>query len=349
MITRYAGIAVALFWITSVTDGQNINLQDLRTKYDDALLVITTEQAESQSALLSAYTNSLNSLRIQMQKAGDLDKLKAIITECTRTDIEKSLPSQISDVSEIKVLEEEYGRKSQQLRVQNATKIRALASQYDTALMGLQKNLTKEGKLNEATEIQIIRKTLQNEELVTSAVALLTGGTTNQLSSNKLQPQDESGKTSKTSTFPSIQEIRSDLFYYIKSNVSGLYLEVYEKNNDIGGRVSLGKKDSAQVWQFYTSAQYPGCYHIKSNVSKLFLDVYAANKDIGGKICQAARHPPQVWRLEPSTKYPGCYHIKSNISGLYLDIDADNAKVGGNIRQAAKDPKQVWTIESTVK
>ncbi|MDD5771896.1 MAG: RICIN domain-containing protein [bacterium] len=133
--------------------------------------------------------------------------------------------------------------------------------------------------------------------------------------------------------------------YYIQSQNSGLYLDVYQANKEVGGKICQAVKHPDQVWRLEPSEKYPGYYYIQSRISGLYLDVYNGNKDVGGRICQAVKHPDQVWRLEPSEKYPGYYYIQSRISGLYLDVYNGNKDDGGRICQAVKHPDQVWKFE----
>jgi hypothetical protein len=141
------------------------------------------------------------------------------------------------------------------------------------------------------------------------------------------------------------QNINTDRDYYIQSQISGLYLDVYMANKDVGGRICQAIKNPDQVWRLEPSERYPGYYYIQSQVSGLYLDVYLANKEVGGKICQAIKNPDQVWRLEPSERYPGYYYIQSKVSGLYLDVYLANKDVGGEICQAIKNPDQVWRLK----
>jgi hypothetical protein len=45
------------------------------------------------------------------------------------------------------------------------------------------------------------------------------------------------------------QNINTDRNYYLQSQVSGLYLDVYQANNDVGGRICQAIKNPEQVWK----------------------------------------------------------------------------------------------------
>lgn len=131
--------------------------------------------------------------------------------------------------------------------------------------------------------------------------------------------------------------------YYIRSNVSGLFLDVYGASKNVGGHIVQALPHPTQVWQLVASASYPGYYHIRSTMSGLFLDVYGGSTTVGGMIVQANQHPSQVWKLEPSDQ-PGHFYIQSRVSGLYLDVHGGNKRVGTPIVQAVKHRNQVWSF-----
>ena len=43
------------------------------------------------------------------------------------------------------------------------------------------------------------------------------------------------------------QQINTDRDYYIQSQISGLYLDVYQANKDVGGKICQAIKNSEQV------------------------------------------------------------------------------------------------------
>ena len=45
------------------------------------------------------------------------------------------------------------------------------------------------------------------------------------------------------------QSINTDRDYYIQSQVSGLYLDVYQANKDVGGEICQAIKNPDQVWR----------------------------------------------------------------------------------------------------
>jgi hypothetical protein len=112
-------------------------------------------------------------LRGKAQKAGDLDKLKAILAEMSRVQTEQSLPTTLSDVQEVRTLSGVYQQRSQEVKTRRAQRIVAVGSQYDKSLDTLQRRLTQEGKLDDATAVQTERKLLPGTEPLATARSLL--------------------------------------------------------------------------------------------------------------------------------------------------------------------------------
>jgi hypothetical protein len=166
-------VLVLLLFACFSASAQQADLGKLKKQYDDSILVIEIETAQSQSALVTAYTNEINVLRNKTQKAGDLDKLKTILAEVARVQAEQTLPSTLPDVSELKAIGAAYQQCCQEAKIRRAQRIVALASQYDKALDTLQRRLTQEGKLDDATAVQAERQTLPASEPLATARTLL--------------------------------------------------------------------------------------------------------------------------------------------------------------------------------
>lgn len=129
-------------------------------------------------------------------------------------------------------------------------------------------------------------------------------------------------------------------FYFVRANVSGLFLDVYGGDKTVGANVVQALPHKDQLWQLVPS-ETAGYYYIQSKVSGLYLDVLGGNQEVGGEVVQAAKHPSQVWRLVPARK-PGYFHIQSKVSGLDLDVYGAAQTVGANVVQANRHDSQVW-------
>lgn len=131
-------------------------------------------------------------------------------------------------------------------------------------------------------------------------------------------------------------------YYYIRSDVSGLFLDVFDASKEVGGKIVQALPNSLQQWQLIP-AETAGYFYIQAKVSGLFLDVYLGSNAVGGKIVQAVKHPAQVWKLIPAYK-PGYYFIQSKVSGLYLDVYLASQLIGADVVQANKNNRQIWSF-----
>jgi hypothetical protein len=86
---------------------------------------------------------------------------------------EQSLPSVLPDVSELKALVSAYQQRSQDAKVRRAQRIVVLATQYEKSMDALQRKLTQEGKLDDATAVQAERQALPASEPLATARTLL--------------------------------------------------------------------------------------------------------------------------------------------------------------------------------
>jgi hypothetical protein len=134
----------------------------------------------------------------------------------------------------------------------------------------------------------------------------------------------------------------SNTYYYIRSDISGLFLDVFGASKDVGGKIVQALPNSLQQWQLIPS-ETPDYFYVQSKVSGLFLDVYLASSAVGGRIVQAPKHPAQVWKIIPALK-PGYYYLQSKVSGLYLDVHAAAQTIGADIVQANRDARQIWSF-----
>lgn len=181
-------VPVVLLCACFAVQAQQADLGKLKKQYEDAYQVIESETAHSQSALVTAYTNELQSLRGKTQKAGDLDKLKTVLAEISRAQTEQSLPAILPDVQDVRTLAEVYRQRSQEVQTRRAQRLVAVASQYDKLLDTLQRKLTQEGKLDAATAVQTERKLLPGTEQFASARSLLASAQPARTSPVKPEP-----------------------------------------------------------------------------------------------------------------------------------------------------------------
>lgn len=165
-----------LFLALAVACG-NSHAQDLESykkKYQDALDKISSDHAEQVQRIKAAYATGLVSAKDQVQAAGDLNKVKATLSEISRFEKDQTLP-QPSDavIPEIDALRANCQKGLDNAAVSRAQAIVNLATGYDRALVALQRDLTRKGDLEKATAVQEERKILAGTELLTSAQAFI--------------------------------------------------------------------------------------------------------------------------------------------------------------------------------
>ena len=171
------GRAKVLLLTTAVAIASNCYAQDLksyRQKYEDGLQKIVADHQQRTGDITKIYSTGLNSLKARVQAAGDLDKLKSVMEEISRFQMAETLPTvEDKPISEVLTLVKDCQSNTEKADTAKAQRIVRLTAQYDKALLGLQKQHTRKGEIDNATAIQEERKALAEAESVTAANALL--------------------------------------------------------------------------------------------------------------------------------------------------------------------------------
>lgn len=170
-ILNIALMAIAVCAATAAE--QQPDIEKARLQYREGMLAIEAKAAKARTALISAYTNDLEAIRARAQQAGDLAKLKAVMAEAARAAGAQTLPDACPDVPEINPIVGEYGARLRDLDLRRAKEIAELAGEYDKRLEALQRRLTQEGKIEEATAVQDERNVAAEAEPVKTARALV--------------------------------------------------------------------------------------------------------------------------------------------------------------------------------
>jgi len=111
-------------------------------------------------ALRPPYLEGLEKLKATAQSRGDLNKAKTTATEIERFKATLSVPSAPAEdtIAEIKTLQTNYNKFFSALEKDMNTRLGALTSRYVQALDRLKLDLTKAGKLDEATAVSEARE-----------------------------------------------------------------------------------------------------------------------------------------------------------------------------------------------
>lgn len=157
---RYAIFLSAILPAFAVAFGQATELVSVKFQHDNSITVIHSARLESEKILAAQYTNALGTLRLKAQSEGDLDKIKEILAETERFQIEHTTPTNTTSSADLKNLAASFMKRSREIEVREATDILKQAEQYDATLAALQKQLTQDGKIEQATAVQEERKTM---------------------------------------------------------------------------------------------------------------------------------------------------------------------------------------------
>lgn len=155
---------------------EQADLKQLKAGYESSLQALDAREIQLKAELIAGYTNGLQAVRSKAQQAGDLDTLKTVLAEVVRATTERSLPTEIPALPEVRTLVLGYRQRLQELAQGWGRNTLAQASHYDKALEALQRKLTQEGKLDEATAVQKERKDLVSSEAVVRARVALGAG-----------------------------------------------------------------------------------------------------------------------------------------------------------------------------
>jgi formylglycine-generating enzyme required for sulfatase activity len=147
---------------------QAADLKSYKDVYDNNLEEIVLGHGPRLAELGQQYLKSLEALRAKVQGDGDLEKTKAVMAEIEKFQKDKNVAAD-STVPEIRKLQAAAAKQMSDMEMDKARKVTTLATQYDAALERLQKELTKAGKLDEATAIQEERNKVKNSDYLLSA------------------------------------------------------------------------------------------------------------------------------------------------------------------------------------
>ena len=160
MFLAVSAIAVQAADLKSYKDVYDRNLEELVLGHGPKLVEIGQQ-----------YGKALEALKATVQGQGDLEKTKAVMAEIERFRKNKGVPpsSLEAEIIEIRNLQVVSNRQMTDLELEKARKVITLATQYDGALDRLQKDLTKAGKLDDATAIQDERNKVKNSDYLLAA------------------------------------------------------------------------------------------------------------------------------------------------------------------------------------
>lgn len=152
---------------------ETIHAKDLAT-YQKQFQATLDKVGEDNPTLLKrlkdGYAERLAAIKQEVQSDGDLDKLKAVQQELSRFEKDQSFPKEDAElIDEIALLANRCHEYIANLQLENAKSVVALAERYDQTLEGLQRELTRGGKIEEASAVQEERKSIETRTTVSNA------------------------------------------------------------------------------------------------------------------------------------------------------------------------------------
>ena len=143
---------------------QNRDLSTLKWQFAEECARLENATKAQRQKLGAAYADAAERLRRKVQGLGDLDKLKAVIKEQRRFERDGTVPRSALDSSfeELRGIQISYLEGLSKIEAGRAQKMAPLVLSYDKALERLEKELTKKGALEEATEVRSERQHLKN-------------------------------------------------------------------------------------------------------------------------------------------------------------------------------------------
>jgi hypothetical protein len=164
-------IAGAVLLFAALAPANDLNTYT--ATYEKKLAEIILSHGMMMSDVNRQYTEALAGLLAEVQKAGDLDKTKAVMSEIARFGNQKNMPSPPSELLGIQNLQSHYTRLNLPHAGKKAKSIITLTTQYDHALERLQRSLVSSGKLDDATGVQRERGRVQENAAYLAAKTFL--------------------------------------------------------------------------------------------------------------------------------------------------------------------------------
>lgn len=171
--------ALILSIITLLSIARLSSAGDLKTyteTYEKKLEEITLAHSTKTDEMNARYLKYLRTLGTSVQKQGELDKVKAVTKEIERFIKAKTVSKDVSKDTfpDLKKLQQSYITHAKSLELGKAKQVISLAEKYDRSLGRLEKELTRAGKLDDATAVQDERGWVKVSETVIVANKIIS-------------------------------------------------------------------------------------------------------------------------------------------------------------------------------
>ena len=176
-MTRFAMLALCLgAQLCSAQSTPSVDLKTLKSKYKQDLAVIQADSDKALTNSIQGYADALKVLGQKLQGAGDLDGILAVQKESERFGKEKAIPegAVVADNVALRELQLYWQKMPETIDISKSRKIVALSKGHIAALEAAKKQLTTQGKVEEAVELKNEIERLRTSAEVTAAEFILT-------------------------------------------------------------------------------------------------------------------------------------------------------------------------------
>ena len=162
-----ATLAISLWGLSAFSS----DLASLKTMYDRYVTDLQEAHREKTRKWSQDYVQALKTLETQVQASGELDALLAIRSEITRFKQTPTIPTHaiVRTPTALRTLQERYARQPDSYRREAAKAMFAMAKEYERRLDKLQRQLTAQGRIEDALGVKSERARVQQSPEVTAA------------------------------------------------------------------------------------------------------------------------------------------------------------------------------------
>ena len=152
------------------------DIKTLKAKYEQGLAAIQGETNKALTNSVQGYADALKALGQKLQGAGDLDGMLAVKKESERFEKEKTIPESavVADCVALRDLQTKWQKMPDTIDVNKSKKIVTLSKGHIAALEEVKKQLTMQGKVEEAVVVKDEIERARTSADVTAAEFVLT-------------------------------------------------------------------------------------------------------------------------------------------------------------------------------
>ncbi|OVE74213.1 hypothetical protein BVX94_01090 [bacterium B17] len=260
-------VLVVAFLMPVMTSAGPAKLPKLQETYSTSLEKINKTYNKTMSGYQTTYIKTLEALKTNMQKKAKLEGVLAIDEEIKRFEASPVIDSTlISSIPEVKAIQLDYMKKTDNLPLLKARQIVSLAAKYDKALESYQNSLTQNGSFQNAVAVKAERDALQEKQEVSSATFIVA-----EAESAAKTAKAESRSRSTTSKKPLQSEAAAKML--AKNKWSGsAESRIKKRFDDLGDIVAESNWQESKDYVDPEAADTQSAEQIQGKLKTLFKD-----------------------------------------------------------------------------